>query len=369
MPAAVVLMSDSIATLPLAGRTAGEHWDEVLARAGLNRIPPSEVAQAPGVVAIDGRFAGLAPAHLRELAVLVSVVGGRLLTPKGDLVAVAHPAGALEGGAGPLTSSGGHALTVGRDDALGGDATAPIDDEWGRALAERAIVTRRLKRLAAVGVRLVMPHTIHVDTTVRVAPGATLHGGCVLLGQTRVDRDATIHAGAWLRDTTVGEGTVIKPHSVLDGATVGPKSSVGPMAHLRPQAVLERDVKVGNFVEVKKAVLHEGVRASHLSYLGDAEIGEHANIGAGTITCNYDGVAKYRTTIGARAFIGSNSALVAPVKVGADTIVGAGSTITRDVANEGLAVERGQERVIEGKAPAIWERNRARARKLRGEDG
>ncbi|MEM6930182.1 MAG: DapH/DapD/GlmU-related protein, partial [Myxococcota bacterium] len=252
---------------------------------------------------------------------------------------------------------------------VGGDAGAAIDEEWGRTMAERANVTRRLKRLANVGVRLVMPHTIHLDATVRVAAGATLYGGCVLLGQTRIDAGAVIHAGAWLRDTDVGRDTVIKPYAVLDGATVGADSAVGPLAHLRPGAVLERDVKVGNFVEVKKSTLHDGVRASHLTYLGDSEVGEGANIGAGTITCNYDGVAKYRTEIGAGAFVGSNSALVAPVRIGEGVIVGAGSTISRDIPDRALAVERGQSKVIEDKAPALWARNRERARRKRDDDG
>ena len=363
MPAAVVVLSDSIADLPLAGRTARSHWTEVLASAGLSEAREPDAATLPGVVAIDGRFAGVAPNPLRELALLLSAVGGKLVTAQGQLVAVAHPEGALDDGQGLLVPSGGHTLTLDAGHALGGDAGAAIDTEWGRALAERAIVTRRLERLAAVGVRLILPHTIHVDATVRVAAGATLYGGCTLLGQTRVERGAVIHAGAWLNDSVVGEGTVIKPHSVIDGAVVGPVSAVGPMAHLRPGATLGRDVKVGNFVEIKKATLHPGVRASHLSYLGDAEIGEGTNIGAGTITCNYDGVAKHRTEIGAGTFVGSNTALVAPIRIGDGVIVGAGSTLNQDIPDQALAVERGERKVIEGKAPAIWERNRARARK------
>lgn len=363
MPAAVVVLPDSIADVPLAGRTARRHWDEVLARAGLTEVDAAQVADAPALVAIDGRYAAVPPERLRELALLLSAVGGELRTADGRRIAVAHPEGALEGGYPLLASSGGHALELPETDALGHRLAVTIDSEWGRTLAECAIVAQRLERLAAVGVRLTAPQTIHVDATVRVAPGATLHGGCTLLGQTRVERGAEIHTGAWLKDTTIGEDSVIKPHSVLDGAVVGPACSVGPMAHLRPGAVLHRDVKVGNFVEAKKATLHEGVRASHLSYLGDAEVGEHTNVGAGTITCNYDGVAKHRTTIGARAFIGSNTALVAPITIGDDTIVGAGSTMTREVPDRGLAVERAPERIIEEKAPVIWERNRRRARR------
>ena len=366
MPAAVVDLPEPLMDLPLAGRTARRHWDEVLASAGLTRVQSIADAGDGGLVAVDGRFAGVPPERLRELALLLSAVGGMLCTAKGEVVAVAHLPGALEDDHPLLVPSGGHVLELNGVDVIGGDAGASIESEWGRALAERAIVGRRLERLAAVGVRLVTPHTIHVDATVRVAPGATLYGGCTLLGQTRIERGVVVHAGAWLRDATVGEGTVIKPGSVLDGAVVGTSNAVGPMAHLRPGAVLEGDVKVGNFVEIKNATLREGVRASHLTYLGDAEIGERTNVGAGTITCNYDGVAKHITSIGADTFIGSNTALVAPIRIGSGVIIGAGSTLSRDVPDRALAVERGERKVIDGKAPAIWARNRERAKKRDG---
>ena len=139
---------------------------------------------------------------------------------------------------------------------------------------------------------------------------------------------------------TVAAGATIRAFSHLEGADVGPGCEVGPYARLRPGAVLEKKAKVGNFVEVKKAVLGEGAKANHLSYIGDATVGAGANIGAGTITCNYDGFLKYRTTIGAGAFIGSNSALVAPVTIGEGAIVGAGSVVTQDVEADALALVR-----------------------------
>jgi bifunctional UDP-N-acetylglucosamine pyrophosphorylase / glucosamine-1-phosphate N-acetyltransferase len=226
---------------------------------------------------------------------------------------------------------------------------------------ERVWVSRRLRRLAAAGVRVVDPERIWIETTVEVAAGAVLWGGCVLRGATRIGARAVIHPGAVLDDTEVGEGAEIKAYSVCAGARIGPGCAVGPMAHLRAGTVLHGDVKVGNFVEVKAAELHPGVRASHLSYLGDAEVGAGANIGAGTITCNYDGFGKHRTEIGAGAFVGSNSSLVAPVRIGAGAIVGAGSTVTRDVPDEALMVERAEERVLEGRAPRVRAQNRARA--------
>ncbi|TXC74114.1 bifunctional UDP-N-acetylglucosamine diphosphorylase/glucosamine-1-phosphate N-acetyltransferase GlmU [Sphingorhabdus soli] len=179
-------------------------------------------------------------------------------------------------------------------------------------------------------------------------------------------------------DTAIGEDTVIEPHVVfgrgvkiargariksfshLEGASVGEDCDVGPYARLRPGAVLGKGAKVGNFVEVKNTTLGEGAKASHLTYLGDAEVGAGANIGAGTITCNYDGFFKYRTVIGAGAFIGSNSALVAPVSIGAGAIVAAGSVVTRDVEPDALALARGKQDAKPGWAKRFREAMQAR---------
>lgn len=158
---------------------------------------------------------------------------------------------------------------------------------------------------------------------------------------TQLGRDVTVGQHVVFGSgVDVGEGATIHAFSHLEGASVGPRAAVGPYARLRPGAVLETGARVGNFVEVKKARLGEGAKANHLSYLGDADIGAGANIGAGTITCNYDGFLKYRTEIGAGAFVGSNSALVAPVSIGAGAIVGAGSVVTRDVPADALALVR-----------------------------
>ncbi|MDD9925112.1 MAG: DapH/DapD/GlmU-related protein, partial [Rhodospirillaceae bacterium] len=151
----------------------------------------------------------------------------------------------------------------------------------------------------------------------------------------------------------VGQGADIQACCHLEGVKIGADAAVGPFARLRPGAVLEPGVKIGNFVEVKNAVLGEGAKASHLSYIGDAEVGPEANIGAGTITCNYDGYFKHRTTIGAGAFIGSNTALVAPVSVGEGAIVGAGSVITVDVSKDALALGRGRQANKEGRGGEI----------------
>ena len=166
---------------------------------------------------------------------------------------------------------------------------------------------------------------------------------------TNLGRDVTIEPNVVFGPgVTVHDNVRIKAFSHLEGCEVFDGAQVGPFARLRPGAVLERDAFVGNFVEVKNAVLHAGAKASHLSYLGDAEVGAGANIGAGTITCNYDGYFKHRTTIGEGAFIGSNSALVAPVTIGADAIVAAGSTVSRDVAAGELRMVRGEQLVKPG---------------------
>ncbi|MBA4163905.1 MAG: bifunctional N-acetylglucosamine-1-phosphate uridyltransferase/glucosamine-1-phosphate acetyltransferase [Erythrobacter sp.] len=184
-----------------------------------------------------------------------------------------------------------------------------------------------------------------------MAEGATLiaPGTVFFAWDTQLGRDVTVHPNVVFGPgVSVADGAVINSFSHLEGANVGPQCSVGPFARLRPGAVMETASKVGNFVEMKATVLGKGAKANHLTYLGDASVGEGANIGAGTITCNYDGYFKYRTEIGPRAFIGSNSALVAPVRIGADAIVGAGSTVTHDVDDGELRLVRAEQSVKPG---------------------
>jgi bifunctional UDP-N-acetylglucosamine pyrophosphorylase / glucosamine-1-phosphate N-acetyltransferase len=238
-----------------------------------------------------------------------------------------------------------------------------VDDLWSLAKAEAAVQRYILQGHCAAGVRFVDPEHVVVHSQVAIGANSLIWPSVVLMGETVIGDGVEIQSGCWVEDCEIGDGALLKPHSVCTGAKIGPRSKVGPMAHLRPGTVLEEDVKVGNFVETKKTRLHQGAKASHLTYLGDAEVGEEANIGAGTITCNYDGFRKYPTSIGPGAFIGSNTALVAPVKVGANSIVGAGSVITRDVPDEALAVERGKLRILEGKGPDISRRNRKKAGK------
>jgi bifunctional UDP-N-acetylglucosamine pyrophosphorylase/glucosamine-1-phosphate N-acetyltransferase len=170
----------------------------------------------------------------------------------------------------------------------------------------------------------------------------------------------TIEPGVFFGPGVVVEdGALVRAWSHLEGAHVGPEASVGPFVRLRPGAALGRKVKIGNFVEIKNAIFGEAAQASHLTYVGDADVGARANLGCGTITCNYDGFDKFRTVIGEDAFIGSDTALVAPVRVGARAYTGSGSVITKDVADGALAVARGRQREIEGWADEFRARKQA----------
>jgi bifunctional UDP-N-acetylglucosamine pyrophosphorylase/glucosamine-1-phosphate N-acetyltransferase len=174
---------------------------------------------------------------------------------------------------------------------------------------------------------------------------------------TKLGRDVTVEPHVVFGPgVQVASGATIKAFSHIEGASIGARASIGPFARIRPGTTLSDDTKVGNFVELKKASVSAGAKVNHLSYVGDADIGDHANIGAGTITCNYDGFGKYRTVIGAGAFIGSNTALVAPVTIGEGAIVGAGSVITQDVEADSLAIERGEQKGIVGWARRFRER-------------
>ena len=193
------------------------------------------------------------------------------------------------------------------------------------------------------GVVVHHPAAVTVGPFVTIEPGAELCGPCEILGRSVIATGVSVGAFCHIRDTRVDAGVTIQPFCHLLSALIGPDCTVGPYARLRPGAVMERGAHVGNFVEMKKARLGVGAKANHLTYLGDAEVGAGANVGAGTITCNYDGVHKFRTVIGEKAFIGSNSSLVAPVTIGAEALVGAGSVITKDVPDGMLALGRGRQ--------------------------
>jgi bifunctional UDP-N-acetylglucosamine pyrophosphorylase/glucosamine-1-phosphate N-acetyltransferase len=237
-------------------------------------------------------------------------------------------------------SQGGRVLALnrGRDQNLLG-----INNARELVAAEEALRARIVDSWLACGAVLRQPGSVRIGPRVTLAPGCEVSGPCDILGDTQVSRGAVIEPHCWAKDSTVGEGAVVHAFSHLEKAAVGPGAHAGPYARLRPGAVMQEGSKVGNFVEMKKSVLGPGAKASHLTYLGDAEVGAQANIGAGTITCNYDGKNKFKTTIGAGAFIGSNTALVAPVAVGENALVAAGSVITEDVPEGALAIARGRQ--------------------------
>ena len=231
------------------------------------------------------------------------------------------------------------------------------------ALAEaRLLLRRRVNRFWALqGVDFADLDSIEVEAGVQLEPDASLGMGTILKGKCRIAGEVGPHCV--LSDTVVLRGGVVKAATVAEGAFVGVGAQVGPMAHLRAGARLEENSKVGNFVEVKNAVLERGAKASHLSYLGDARIGAEANVGAGTITCNYDGFRKNFTEIGARAFIGSNTALIAPIRVGEGAIVGAGTTLTQEVPDDAIAVGRPPLKLSPGSAARFRDRLAALTRR------
>ncbi len=224
-------------------------------------------------------------------------------------------------------------------------------------------------RWMLAGVTIVDPKHTYIDVSVEdIGQDTWIGPGVCLRGNTSIGRRVRIDTCSVLANVIIGDDTWIKPHSVLGDSKVGELVQIGPFAHCRPGTVLDERVKVGNFVETKKTHIMAGAKASHLAYLGDASIGQGANVGAGTITCNYDGFNKHRTTIEAGAFIGTDSQLVAPVTVGRNAYVGAGTTVTKDVPRSSLALSRTKQVNVEGWADRFREAQRKRMiRKTNGE--
>jgi bifunctional UDP-N-acetylglucosamine pyrophosphorylase/glucosamine-1-phosphate N-acetyltransferase len=217
-------------------------------------------------------------------------------------------------------------------------------------LAEVGALVRQQKNeeLMAAGVTLIDPATTYVDADVVVGADTVIHPNVYLEGQTRIGSACEIRAGVRIADSTIGDRVIINNFCVLDGATVASDARVGPFAHLRPGSDLRQRVHVGNFVELKKTTLGEGSKANHHAYLGDATIGAGVNVGAGVITCNYDGEQKHPTVVEDEAFIGSDSQLVAPVRIGRGAYVAAGSSIVQDVPAGALGIARGRQANVAG---------------------
>ncbi len=223
-----------------------------------------------------------------------------------------------------------------------------INDRCQLAEAEALMRWRVNTELMRSGVSMIDPTTVYVDAAVEVGSDSVLYPNVQLRGTTKIGCNCTVETGVVVVDSVVADRGHLKAGSVIEEAQIGPDCKIGPMAHLRPGTVLAGQNKIGNFVETKKAVLGEGSQSSHLTYIGDAEVGRRVNFGCGTITCNYDGVNKHKTTIEDDVFIGSDVQFIAPVHIGRNSLIGAGSTITRDVPADSLALSRTEQKVIEG---------------------
>ncbi|WP_263226017.1 bifunctional UDP-N-acetylglucosamine diphosphorylase/glucosamine-1-phosphate N-acetyltransferase GlmU [Pseudomonas alabamensis] len=244
-------------------------------------------------------------------------------------------------------------LVVATEQPLDAMEVQGANDRRQLAELERHYQLREARRLMTQGVTLRDPARLDVRGEVTVGRDVLIDVNVILEGKVVLEEGAQIGPNCVIKDSTVGRNAVVKANSHLDGAILGEDSDVGPFARLRPGSVLSARAHVGNFVELKNAHLGEGAKAGHLTYLGDAQIGARSNIGAGTITCNYDGANKHRTVLGEDVFIGSNNALVAPVDIQTGATTAAGSTITQDVAAGELAVARARQRNIEGWARPV----------------
>jgi bifunctional UDP-N-acetylglucosamine pyrophosphorylase/glucosamine-1-phosphate N-acetyltransferase len=226
------------------------------------------------------------------------------------------------------------------------------------AVANEVLKLEKLKELMLSGVTVFDPKTTYVERMVEVGRDTTISPNCYLHGMTRIGERCIIESNSKITDSLIGNEVTIRSNSVITGSKIEEGAIIGPFAHLRPLTEVKARAKIGNFVEVKKSVIGKGSKANHLTYIGDSMVGEEVNIGAGTITCNDDGFEKHQTIIGDRVFVGSNVELVAPVKVGIGSTIGAGSTVTKDVPGGALAISRARQRNIKGWSKRIEQRQK-----------
>ncbi len=248
-----------------------------------------------------------------------------------------------------LAVADGHEIVT--TEAVNSYEVEGVNDRKQLARLERIYQEEQAERIMAAGVTLADPSRIDVRGKLVIGEDAFIDVNCVFEGTVAIGNNVKIGPGCVIRSSTIEAGCIIKPYSVIDDAKIASNVEVGPFARLRPGADLKHNSRVGNFVEIKKSVLGENSKASHLTYLGDTEVGSNVNIGAGTITCNYDGANKFKTIIEDGAFIGSDTQLVAPVRVGKNATIGAGSTITRDTEADTLTLSRVNQKTVTG-----WQR-------------
>jgi len=260
-----------------------------------------------------------------------------------------------------IVATGASAGGVASVKAPSAAALVGVNDRAQLAAAEEILYGRIADRFRKAGATV--RATARIDATVNVEPDAVIEHNVVLRGKTIIGSNARVDVGSVLTNVEVAPAAILKPYTVASDSTIGQKAQVGPFSHLRPESRLEDEAHVGNFVETKKTIVRRGAKANHLAYLGDGDIGEGANIGAGTIFCNYDGFKKHRTEIGPGAFVGSDSQIVAPVRIGKGAYVATGTTVTRDVPDDALAISRVRQENKEGYASRLKSRLAAGAAK------
>lgn len=231
-----------------------------------------------------------------------------------------------------------------------------INSQKDLSLVNQIFYQMQKERFMKEGVALIGDE-IFIEAPVKLDGGVTLEAPCYLKGNTKIHKHVMVESGCTIKSSEIEADSLIKSHSYIDKARVGPHCQVGPFAHLRPGARLMNRARVGNFVEVKKSTIGEGSKANHLSYIGDAEVGKKVNVGAGTITCNYDGFHKHKTILEDGVFIGSDTQLVAPVRIGKGAVVGAGTTVTEDVGPDNLVISRVPQQEIPGWAKRNRQKN------------
>jgi len=241
----------------------------------------------------------------------------------------------------------GEGLTIGNIIVKDYSEISGINDRLDLADASKKVYQKILQDLMAQGVTIVDTNSTFIEQGVKIGQDSIIYPFTIIEKSTKIGKNCIIGPNSHLIDSRIGKGVKVWA-SIIEDSNIEERAKIGPYAHLRPKTVIKKGAKIGNFVEVKKSTIGEDSKASHLTYLGDAIIGKRVNIGAGTITCNYDGEKKYKTVIEDKVFIGSNNTLVAPVKLGKDSYTGAGSTITEDVPAGNLAIARSRQRNISG---------------------
>ncbi len=248
-------------------------------------------------------------------------------------------------------------LNVQATQATSKNETLGINDRRQLAEVEAVLRRRNAEALLDAGVTLIDPARVDVRGTLVCGRDVTVDVNVVFEGEVKLDDNVVIGPNCYIRDSQIEQDSVVHANTLIDSAHIGPRCNIGPFARVRPETYLGSEARIGNFVEVKKSAIGKGSKVSHLTYIGDATIGANTNVGAGTITCNYDGVNKHRTKIGSDAFIGSGVELVAPVEVGDGATIGAGSTITKDAPDGKLTVSRSRQTTIDG-----WKRPEKKAK-------